>query len=80
MSNLLYSIYYITTINHGDSILFNYLLPILAVTSMIVTAVAIKSKHREIQFFAVMTILLTIVTVTGSILYTFFAIKAVVQY
>lgn len=71
MNTLLNVAYYITIINHDDSILFNYLLPILAVASIIATIVCIKSKHREIQFLGVMITFLTMVTFAGSILYTF---------
>lgn len=71
MNSLLNVAYYITTINHDDSILFNYLLPILAVSSIITAVVCIKSKHREIRFLGVITILLTMCTFAGSILYTF---------
>lgn len=54
MNSLLYVAYCIATISHDDSILFDYLLPILAVASIIATIVCIKSKHREIQFLGVM--------------------------
>ena len=71
MNSLLNVAYCIATISHDDSILFNYLLPVLAVASIIATIVCIKSKHREIQFLGVMITFLTMVTFAGSILYTF---------
>ena len=71
MNSLLNVAYCIATISHDDSILFNYLLPILVVASIIATIVCIKSKHLEIQFLVVMITFLTMVTFAGSILYTF---------
>lgn len=71
MNSLLYVAYCIATISHDDSILFDYLLPILAVASIIATIVCIKSERREIQFLGVIITFLTMVTFTGSILYTF---------
>ena len=71
MNNLLNVAYCIATISHDDSILFNYLLPILAVASIISTVVCIKSKHREIQFLGVIILLLTMGTFNLSSLYAF---------